>query len=153
MIPPVLMKTDLPLPLFIRGKVRDTYDLGSHLLIVATDRISAFDVVLPTGIPLKGQVLNQLSSFWFRRTADIMPNHMTEAMDDVHSLDSYLPDGKPLRLSILPAGSLDGGQESKTHPVECVVRGYLPARPGRNTSKRALSTGKPCPAACRKARS
>lgn len=87
----VLMETDLPLPIFIRGKVRDTYDLGSHLLMVATDRISAFDVVLPNGIPLKGHVLNRLSSFWFRRTAEIIPNHMTEAIDDVHSLDSYLP--------------------------------------------------------------
>ena len=85
------METNLPLPVFVRGKVRDTYDLGSHLLLIATDRISAFDVVAPTGIPYKGHVLNRLSSFWFRRTGDIIPHHMTEAIDDVHSLDSYLP--------------------------------------------------------------
>ena len=65
---PVLLKTDLPLPLFGRGKVRDTYDLGDLLLIVATDRISAFDVVLPCGIPDKGIVLNKLSAFWFEQT-------------------------------------------------------------------------------------
>ena len=62
--PSVLTRTDLPLPLFIRGKVRDTYDLGNQLLIVATDRISAFDSVLPSGIPEKGLVLNLLSAFW-----------------------------------------------------------------------------------------
>src|SRR4030042_6865121 len=87
---PVLMETKLPLPLFIRGKVRDTYNLDSQLLIIATDRISAFDSVLPNGIPAKGMVLNQLSIFWFRHTADIVPNHLIEAVDDVHSLDSYL---------------------------------------------------------------
>ena len=87
----VLMETDLPLPVFIKGKVRDAYDLGSHLLFIATDRMSAFDVVLPSGIPQKGQVLSRLSSFWFRRTNEIIANHMTEAIDNVHSLDSYLP--------------------------------------------------------------
>ena len=109
---PVLMTTDLPLPVFIRGKVRDTYNLGSHLLIVATDRISAFDVVLPSGIPLKGHVLNRLSSFWFRRTADIIPNHMTEAIDNVHSLDSYVPAESRFAYPSYLAGSLDGGEES-----------------------------------------
>ena len=87
----ILINTDLPLPLFIRGKVRDTYDLGSHLLIIATDRISAFDSVLPCGIPNKGLVLNQLSIFWFRQTADLMPNHLVEAVDDVNCLDAYIP--------------------------------------------------------------
>ena len=74
---PVLLTTDLPLPLFIRGKVRDTYDLGEYLLIVATDRISAFDVVLPGGIPDKGKVLNQLSAWWFEQTADVIANHVS----------------------------------------------------------------------------
>ncbi|MFB0559303.1 MAG: phosphoribosylaminoimidazolesuccinocarboxamide synthase, partial [Dehalococcoidales bacterium] len=72
----VLLNTDLPLPLFFRGKVRDTYDLSDLLLIVATDRISAFDVVLPCGIPSKGLVLNQLSAFWFNQTKDLVPNHL-----------------------------------------------------------------------------
>ena len=121
----VLMKTNLPLPVFISGKVRDTYDLGSHLLIVATDRISAFDIVLPTGIPLKGHVLNRLSSFWFRRTAEIMPNHMTEAVDDVHSLDSYIPaESRFVYPSYLRGRSMIV-KKVKRLPLECVVRGYL----------------------------
>ena len=76
--PPIIMETDLSLPIFIRGKVRDTYDLGNQLLVIATDRISAFDSVLPNGIPWKGFVLNQLSLFWFRRTANLVLNHLLE---------------------------------------------------------------------------
>ena len=121
----VLMKTDLPLPLFIRGKVRDTYDLGSHLLIVATDRISAFDMVLPTGIPLKGHVLNRLSSFWFRRTAEIIPNHMTEAVDNVHSLDSYVPAESRFAYPSYLRGRSMVVKKVKRIPLECVIRGYL----------------------------
>jgi phosphoribosylaminoimidazole-succinocarboxamide synthase len=121
----VLMKTNLPLPVFISGKVRDTYDLGSHLLIVATDRISAFDIVLPTGIPLKGHVLNRLSSFWFRRMAEIMPNHMTEAIDDVHSLDSYIPEENRFAYPSYLRGRSMIVKKVKRLPLECVVRGYL----------------------------
>jgi phosphoribosylaminoimidazole-succinocarboxamide synthase len=124
-VPPVLMQTDLPLPLFIRGKVRDSYNLGSHLLVVATDRISAFDVVLPSGIPLKGHVLSRLSSFWFRRTAEIMPNHMTEAVDDVFSLDSYLPKENRFAYPSYLRGRSMLVKKVKRFPVECVVRGYL----------------------------
>jgi phosphoribosylaminoimidazole-succinocarboxamide synthase len=124
-IPPVLMQTDLPLPLFIRGKVRDSYNLGSHLLIVATDRISAFDVVLPSGIPLKGHVLSRLSSFWFRRTSDIVPNHLTEALDDVHSLDSYVPKESRFIYPSYLRGRSMVVKKVKRIPVECVVRGYL----------------------------
>jgi len=123
--PQVLMETDLSLPLFIKGKVRDTYDLGSHLLIVATDRISAFDVVLPQGIPLKGHVLNRLSSFWFRHTAEIMPNHMTEAVDDVHALDSYLPAESRFPYPAYLRGRSMIVKKVKRIPVECVVRGYI----------------------------
>src|SRR5437667_2019669 len=71
-----VLETNFPLPIFGKGKVRDTYDLGDKLLIVATDRISAFDYVLPTGVPHKGQVLTALSAFWFALTAKVMPNHM-----------------------------------------------------------------------------
>jgi phosphoribosylaminoimidazole-succinocarboxamide synthase len=124
-IPPVLMQTDLPLSVFIRGKVRDTYNLGSHLLVVATDRISAFDVVLPTGIQLKGHVLSRLSSFWFRRTLDIVPNHLTEALDDVHSLDSYLPKENRFDYPSFLRGRSMVVKKVKRIPVECVVRGYL----------------------------
>jgi phosphoribosylaminoimidazole-succinocarboxamide synthase len=121
----VLMQTDLPLPVFIRGKVRDTYDLGSHLLLVATDRISAFDVVLPNGIPLKGHVLNRLSAFWFRRTADIIPSHMTEAIDDIHSLDSYLPAESRFAYPSYLRGRSMVVKKVKRISIECVVRGYL----------------------------
>src|ERR1700674_1736791 len=76
----VLLETPLPNPSH-RGKVRDIYDLGDRLLIVATDRISAFDVVLPNGVPGKGAVLTQLSSFWFKRTADVVPNHFLRLAD------------------------------------------------------------------------
>ncbi len=124
-IPPVLRQSELPLPVFIHGKVRDTYDLGSHLLIVSTDRISAFDVVLPDGIPLKGHVLNRLSSFWFRRTAGIIPNHMTEAIDDVHSLDSYIPEAERFAYPNYLRGRSMIAKKVKRIPVECVVRGYL----------------------------
>jgi phosphoribosylaminoimidazole-succinocarboxamide synthase len=124
-LPQILMQTDLPLTLFIRGKVRDTYNLGSHLLIVATDRISAFDVVLPSGIPLKGHVLSRLSSFWFRRTSDIVPNHMAEAVDDVHSLDSYVPEENRFAYPSYLRGRSMVVKKVKRIPVECVVRGYL----------------------------
>src|SRR3989337_2903255 len=76
----VLLETPLP-NLSHRGKVRDLYDLGDRLVIVATDRISAFDVVLPNGIPGKGAVLTQLSAFWFQRTASVVPNHFLRLAD------------------------------------------------------------------------
>ena len=121
----VILETDLPLPIFIKGKVRDTYDLGNHLLLVATDRISAFDVVLPAGIPYKGHVLNRLSSFWFRHTADIVPDHMTEAVDDVHCIDSYLPAEKRFPCPSYLRGRAMIVKKVKRIPVECVVRGYI----------------------------
>jgi phosphoribosylaminoimidazole-succinocarboxamide synthase len=122
----VLLETNLPLSLFRRGKVRDVYDLGDKLLIVSTDRISAFDVVLPCGIPDKGKVLNQLSAFWFEKTAHILPNHLIKVIDsnvvlnEVKNLSSQpgeLPDSL-IGRSMLVA-------KAERIPVECVVRGYL----------------------------
>jgi phosphoribosylaminoimidazole-succinocarboxamide synthase len=121
----VLLKTDLPLPLFIRGKVRDTYDLGDKLLIVATDRISAFDVVLPCGIPDKGLVLNKLSVFWFSQTRDLVPNHLIEAVDDVGSLDAYLPAKSRFDYPPYLAGRAMVVKKVKRIPIESVVRGYI----------------------------
>jgi phosphoribosylaminoimidazole-succinocarboxamide synthase len=121
----VLLKTDLPLPPFVKGKVRDTYDLGKRLLIVATDRISAFDVVLPCGIPKKGLVLNQLSAFWFEQTKDLVPNHLVEALYDVNRLDDYLPPEKRFDYPAYLAGRSMVVKKVKRLPVECVVRGYL----------------------------
>ena len=123
--PSVLLNADLPLPLFIRGKVRDTYDLGNQLLIIATDRISAFDVVLPCGIPNKGLVLNQLSTFWFRQTKHLMPNHLVEEVDDVHCLDNYTPEENRFPYPPYLAGRSMIVKKVKRIPVECVVRGYL----------------------------
>ena len=122
---PLVISTELPLPLFIRGKVRDTYDLGQHLLIIATDRISAFDVVLPVGIPDKGRVLNQLSAFWFERTKSIVPNHLTEVVDEVRTLGRYVPGTSQSTLPTYLAGRSMVVKKVQRLPVECVVRGYL----------------------------
>ncbi len=123
--PSILINADLPLPLFIRGKVRDTYDLGNRLLIVATDRISAFDSVLPCGIPDKGLVLNQLSVFWFEKTKNLVPNHLIEVVDDVHCLDSYLSAESRFPYPSYLAGRSMVVNKVKCVPIECVVRGYL----------------------------
>jgi len=114
-----LIQSTLDLPLLARGKVRDIYDLGENLLIVATDRISAFDVVLPTGIPDKGMVLTQLSAFWFELTGDIVPNHFLQVVDSprVPGIDADLPRELIGRsMLVRKAGRID---------VECVVRGYI----------------------------
>jgi phosphoribosylaminoimidazole-succinocarboxamide synthase len=116
---PPLLETSLPgVTLWRRGKVRDVYDLGERLLVVATDRLSAFDVVLPTGIPGKGILLTQMSLFWFRLLADVIPNHVVTA--DVGEYPAGL---RPFR------GQLEGRSmivlKTDVLPVECVVRGYL----------------------------
>lgn len=120
----VVLQTDLPHLLLHRGKVRDNYELGDDkLLIVATDRISAFDSVLPCGIPGKGLVLNQLSVFWFEKTAHIVPNHLIETVSGISRLDPYRPDG--YSYPSLLAGRSMIVKKAKRIPVECVVRGYL----------------------------
>lgn len=98
-----MLSTTLPFPSFKKGKVRDVYDLGEKLLIVSTDRISAFDVVLPNGIPHKGEALNRLSAYWFNETREIAPNHVIEVVDP--------------RTVLVKKTRLVG--------VEFVVRGYL----------------------------
>ncbi len=123
--PQVLINADLPLPLFHRGKVRDTYDLGDLLLIIATDRISAFDFVLPCGIPDKGMVLNQLSAFWFNRTKKLVSNHLVESVDDVKCLDSYLPAKSRFSYPRYLAGRSMVVKKVKRISIECVIRGYI----------------------------
>ncbi len=114
----VVLQTELPLPLFGRGKVRDTYDLGERLLMVATDRLSAFDCILPNGIPDKGRVLTRLSAFWFDRTKALVPNHLlsTDPADLPEALQAH-------------AAMLDGRfmivRKAQRINFECVVRGYL----------------------------
>ncbi|MCX5908879.1 MAG: phosphoribosylaminoimidazolesuccinocarboxamide synthase [Deltaproteobacteria bacterium] len=115
----VLLQTEFKeVPLVHRGKVRDIYDLGKYLLIVATDRISAFDVVLPNGIPHKGRVLNQISAYWFKTLEEITPHHMvTTQLATFPALPGNIATALQGRAMIV----------KKTKPllVECVVRGYL----------------------------
>ena len=112
----ILLSTDLPFPIFRRGKVRDVYDLDSQLLIVATDRISAFDCVMPEGIPDKGRILTAVAAYWFAATEDLVPNHFR---------------GNPGWPAVLEAHrqALSGRavivEKTRPLPVECVVRGYL----------------------------
>jgi len=113
-----LKSSSLPIQNVRRGKVRDVYDLGSSLLIVATDRVSAFDVVMNEPIPDKGKILTQVANFWFNATADILPNHLisTKVSDYPGELRDY-------------ADQLEGRsvlvKKAKVVPIECIVRGYL----------------------------
>ena len=115
----IVLRTEFDdVPLVKRGNVRDIYDLGEYLLLIATDRISAFDVVLPNGIPEKGRVLTQISIYWFQQMEDIIPHHIvaTRVKDFPEKVHKY--------ADILEERSM---LVRKAHPmpVECVVRGYL----------------------------
>jgi phosphoribosylaminoimidazole-succinocarboxamide synthase len=119
MLDKTLRITDLPgIPLFRRGKVRDVYDLGEKLLVISTDRISCFDVVLPTCIPHKGEILTRISLFWFDYTKDIVQNHLISA-----DIDDYPANLKQYE-SILKGRSMLV-KKARPLPVECIVRGYL----------------------------
>lgn len=114
----VVLSTNLPgLRLFKRGKVRDIYDLDDRLLIVATDRISCFDVVLPNGIPHKGEVLTRISCFWFRFTERIIPNHVITCRFDEFPDELKVHEELRNRSMIV--------RKTRPLPVECVVRGYI----------------------------
>ena len=115
----IILNTDLPdLKLVARGKVRDIYDLGETLLIVTTDRISAFDVIMNEGIPDKGYVLTQISAFWFRQMEDIISNHIisTEVQDFPAECQPYADILKGRSMLV---------KKAKPLPVECIVRGYI----------------------------
>ena len=112
-----LIKTEIPgLKLIQRGKVRDIYDLGDAILLVATDRLSAFDVVMPNGVPRKGEVLTQISLFWLNLLQDI-PNHLISA--DVTTRSELVPYAKDLQGRSLIV------RKAQVFPIECIVRGYL----------------------------
>lgn len=113
-----LRSTNLPFPAFRRGKVRDVYELGSQLLIVATDRISAFDCVMPQGIPDKGRILTQVANYWFGATADIIPNHLIAT-----KVGDYPAELQPFANQLQERSILV--QRTNPLPIECVVRGYL----------------------------
>ena len=119
----MIIETPLPGRMH-RGKVRDTYDLGEgRLLMVATDRISAFDVVLPSGIPGKGQVLNRISAFWFDKTAHIVPNHLI-CLADSQDAEKYLGGlGQPLPDEVAEQAMVV--KRAQRIDIECIVRGYI----------------------------
>ena len=115
----VVTHTDLPAPM-TRGKVRDTYDLGDHLLVVATDRISALDLVLPTGIPRKGEVLTWLSAWWFERIGEVVPHHFVSVVT-AENAEELVPFPVPehcLGRSMLV-------RKAQPYAAECIMRGYI----------------------------
>lgn len=128
----LVLTTDFPgLKLAARGKVRDIYDLGESLLIVATDRLSAFDVVMPTPIPDKGRVLTQLSLFWFNLLREVIPNHVLSDNNFPEPFDKFAED---------LAGRSMVVRKTKPLPIECVARGYLSG----SGWKEYRSTGQVC---------
>jgi phosphoribosylaminoimidazole-succinocarboxamide synthase len=137
--PMVVMQTELPgVKFHSRGKVRDIYDLGSALLFIATDRLSAFDVVLPTPIPDKGKVLTQMSQFWFTRFKELVPNHVIS-----NSVDEYPESLHPYREQIEGRSMLV--RRAEVFPVECVVRGYLTGSGWKDYKRSGSVCGIPLP--------
>ena len=114
----VILETHLSLPLLKRGKVRDIYDLGDRLMIVSTDRISAFDCVLPNGIPCKGEALNRLSLFWFNELADVIPNHILDVVDPRTVI---VRKAEPIKVEFVVRGYLygSGWEEYRTEGKVC----------------------------------
>jgi phosphoribosylaminoimidazole-succinocarboxamide synthase len=137
----VISRTEFPgLKLLGRGKVRDIYDLGDRLLIVATDRLSAFDVVLPTPIPDKGRVLTQLSLFWFDLLSDVVPHHVLEAKNFTGELAPYA-DALAGRAMLV--------RRTEPFPIECVVRGYISGSGWKDYQKTGAICGIALPAGLR----
>ena len=131
--------TNIPdVPLLHRGKVRDIYDLGDSLLIVATDRISAFDVVLPTPIPDKGKILTKLTLFWLNFLKDIVENHLITA-----NIDEY-PEVLKKHREVLEGRSMIV-KKAKVFPVECIVRGYITGSAMKEYLKTGMVCGIPLP--------
>ena len=139
MIPQAVVETKLTgMTLLGRGKVRDIYEVDGRLLLVASDRLSAFDVVLPDGIPDKGKVLTQISAFWFRKLSDIIPNHMITI--DVEEF----PPSVRSHAGVL-AGRSMLCRKARPLPVECVVRGYLSGSGWAEYRERGEICGLPIP--------
>ena len=122
------------LTLHSRGKVRDIYDLGDKLLLVASDRISAFDVILPTPIPDKGKILTQLSAFWFTKIGDIVPHHLIST-----NIEDFPEVCRPHRAAL--AGRTMLVKKSKPAPVECIVRGYITGSGWKDYQKTGAVSG------------
>lgn len=142
--PAALGSTDLPLPSFTRGKVREMYDLGDNLLMVTSDRISAYDVVMNDLIPGKGLVLTALSAFWFGQTADIVPNHLLAA-----DMATALPELAAAHPEVVGRGLLV--RKTERIDVECVVRGYLAGSGWSEYRRQGTLAGEPLPAGLQEA--
>ena len=140
--PPVVLETNLPLPVLTRGKVRDVYTAGDSLLFVATDRISAFDCVLPSGIPDKGRVLTQMSLFWFEFLRNVVPIHLITA-----DFSEYPAQFTPYRE--LLAGRSMLVKRARMIPVECVARGYLAGSGWKEYQASGTVCGIPLPSGLR----
>ncbi len=135
-----ILKTEFAeLKLVGRGKVRDIYDLGEYLLIISTDRISAFDVILPNGLEGKGKVLTQLSEFWFSKTSHIVENHLiTTNIDEMPEVCHQYRDVLEGRSMLV--------KKAKPFPVECVVRGYITGSGLKDYNKTGMVSGIKLPA-------
>jgi phosphoribosylaminoimidazole-succinocarboxamide synthase len=135
----VVMDANLPVPVSYRGKVRDTYEISGKLLLLATDRISAFDFVLPCGIPDKGIVLNQLSGFWFEKTRHICPNHLIAMVNDLSTAKEMLNKEIDFPRSIIGRSMVVNKAERIS--VEAVVRGYISGSAWEEYSKSGTISG------------
>lgn len=138
----VLLESDLPNRTY-RGKVRDTYDLGDRLLIVATDRISAADVVLPAGIPQKGRILTQLSAWWFERIKEVVPNHFIAVITEENK--GLVP--FPLGPEYFGRSMLV--RKAKRLNAECIARGYITGSGWKDYQRTGAICGIPLPAGLR----
>ena len=134
-------RTELPFPLLRRGKVREMYDLDDALLMVASDRISAFDCILPQPIPDKGAVLTQISRFWFDRSGHVVQNHCISA--DPDEIVRLRPDLEPSRSLWAGRGMLV--EKAETFPIECVVRGYITGSAWKEYRQSGTLAGEPLP--------
>jgi phosphoribosylaminoimidazole-succinocarboxamide synthase len=139
----LMTKSDLPLKLIARGKVRDVYEVeGDRLLLVATDRVSAYDVVMAEPIPMKGAVLTQVSAWWFRQLGNTLKHHMISA--DADDIVAAVPALKPHRAAV--AGRAMLCRRGTVFPIECVIRGYLSGSAWREYSKSGTLAGDKLPA-------
>jgi len=137
-----VLETNLSLPLYRRGKVRDVYEADGNLLIVATDRLSAFDHILPTPIPGKGRILTQLSEFWFNFTPHIVPNHMiTTDLDEISDAAGGLVDVERTLLE----GRTMLVRKCERIDVECVVRGYITGSAWEEYRRTGMVADEPLP--------
>src|ERR1700720_4035157 len=133
-----MLASDLPLPRIGRGKVRDIYDAGrDRVLLVTTDRISAFDVVMAETIPMKGAVLTQISAWWFGKLEGVVPDHMISA--DTNEIIRQVPALKDHRADILGRAMLC--RRTNVFPIECVIRGYISGSASKEYAQQGTLAG------------